>query len=336
MTKRLLQPHSIIITVLIFLFIQLLDSLSLNMHYLDPFNNGVKNYEITDIVYAYLSEQPKYQETEVIIVNSGQPDRAKLTKLVNRLAEAEAKVIGLDFFFQDLRDQKIDTLLQESIKRAGNVVLACELYQIDESNQQFDKIIGVDTFFSNHAQLGYVNFPANASKTIRIYSPREKVEGAYFPAFTSAVMEKFNPEAYQKLIQRGNEFERIFYIGNKDDFTRYELAQLTDSLSLEQARMVVKDKIVLVGYAAEDIWANPLTDRHYTPLNKNYSGKSIPDMYGVVIHANVLSMVLRSNYVREIPLWLNILLTIIFCYFNVLLKILAVIVFASSLKTNGQ
>ena len=289
------------------------------MHYLDPFNNGVKNYEITDIVYAYLSEQPKYQETEVIIVNSGQPDRAKLTKLVNRLAEAEAKVIGLDFFFQDLRDQKIDTLLQESIKRAGNVVLACELYQIDESNQQFDKIIGVDTFFSNHAQLGYVNFPANASKTIRIYSPREKVEGAYFPAFTSAVMEKFNPEAYQKLIQRGNEFERIFYIGNKDDFTRYELAQLTDSLSLEQARMVVKDKIVLVGYAAEDIWANPLTDRHYTPLNKNYSGKSIPDMYGVVIHANVLSMVLRSNYVREIPLWLNILLTIIFCYFNVLL-----------------
>ncbi|MEO0341722.1 MAG: CHASE2 domain-containing protein, partial [Bacteroidota bacterium] len=289
------------------------------MHYLDPFNNGVKNYEITDIVYAYLSEQPKYQETEVIIVNSGQPDRAKITKLVNRLSEAGAKVIGLDFFFQELRGNKIDTLLQESLKKAGNVVLACELYQIDDNNEQFDRIIGVDTFFSNHAQLGYVNFPANATKTIRIFSPREKVEGTYFPAFTSAIMQQYNTTAYQGLINRGNDFERIFYIGNKDDFTRYELSQLTDTLSVEEVSMVVKDKIVLVGYAAEDIWANPLTDRHYTPLNKNYSGKSIPDMYGVVIHANVLSMVLRSNYIREVPRWLNILLTIIFCYFNVLL-----------------
>ena len=39
-----------------------------------------------------------------------------------------------------------------------------------------------------------------------------------------------------------------------------------------------------------------MDDIHYTPLNEVVSGKSFPDMYGVVIHANILSMILSGKY----------------------------------------
>ena len=319
MLKRLLQPHSIIITILIFLFIWVFQLLSLNMHYLDPFNNGIKDYEITDIVYTYLSRQPQVIENQIILVNSGQPDRQKIAALVNKLKAAQAKVIGLDFFFEKTTDSPTDTLLHQSIKDAGNVVLACELHDSDGNYEQFENWIGVDTFFANYATLGYVNYPSNETKTIRIFSPQEKVGQHDFPAFTTAIIRKFDPKKVENLLARNNPFERIYYIGDKSDFIRYDQDQVLDSLTIEELTMVVKDKIILVGYAVEDIWANPLTDRHYTPLNKNYMGKSIPDMYGVVIHANVISMILQGNYIRETPKWVSRFLAVIFCFLNVIL-----------------
>jgi len=42
-------------------------------------------------------------------------------------------------------------------------------------------------------------------------------------------------------------------------------------------------------------------------------------MYGLAIHANVLTMVLNGHYIRELPNWLNWLVLVVFCYLNVLL-----------------
>lgn len=39
-----------------------------------------------------------------------------------------------------------------------------------------------------------------------------------------------------------------------------------------------------------------MDDLHYSPLNERVSGKSFPDMYGVVVHANILSMILNGRY----------------------------------------
>lgn len=319
MFKRLLQPHSIIITIMIFMFISLLNILRLNMHYLDPFNNGIKDYEITDIVYSYLDEQPKYKEDQIYIVNSGQPDRLKLARLVQKLDAADAAVVGLDFFFESLRDNATDTLLQESFRGDLPVVLACELLDIEQEDENFEGTIGVDPFFAEHADLGYVNYPANETRTIRLFSPKEKIGDQYQLAFPTAILKAYDPSIYAELLDRNREIEHIFFMGNKDDFSRNDIDRVLDSTSVDELREIVANKIVLVGYAPEDIWANPLIDRHYTPLNKNYGSKAIPDMYGIVIHANVLSMVLNRNYVERAPKWLSYLLAILFCYFNVLL-----------------
>jgi CHASE2 domain-containing sensor protein len=70
------------------------------------------------------------------------------------------------------------------------------------------------------------------------------------------------------------------------------------------------NKIVLVGYTGH---AAPGTanfedeDRFFTPLNSRLSGRSLPDMYGVIIQANIIRMALDKDYIFVFPTWLNFL-----------------------------
>ncbi|MFT6514559.1 MAG: hypothetical protein ACI92C_002934, partial [Neolewinella sp.] len=143
MIRRLPDLHSIIITVAILVFIWMLNLVRLNLHYLDPFNNGFKEYDVTDIVYANLSEKRTVPAENIVIVNSGRPDRTRIAQLVNKLNAAGARVIGLDLYFNsvaDLGGQKnegtvADSLLREAIRAKDNVVLACT---IEDENKEDD------------------------------------------------------------------------------------------------------------------------------------------------------------------------------------------------------
>ena len=61
------------------------------------------------------------------------------------------------------------------------------------------------------------------------------------------------------------------------------------------------------------------SDKFYTPLNKNTVGRAYPDMYGVVIHANIISMILDKKFIDNMHPYFGILLAFIVCYFNVAL-----------------
>jgi CHASE2 domain-containing sensor protein len=58
-------------------------------------------------------------------------------------------------------------------------------------------------------------------------------------------------------------------------------------------------------------------DKFYTPLNKKLAGKSNPDMFGVVVHANIISMILREDYVEQMATWQEVAMAIILCLLNV-------------------
>lgn len=317
MLKRLLQPHSLLVSLAIILCIWLLNSIRLNLHYIDPFNNGIKEYEITDIVYSYLSQETVSPEDRLVIINSGRPDRTKIARLIKRLASADASVIGLDFYFESVSGLPEDTLLQNALREHQNIVLACALKDENTEDDKIEGITAVDTFFSNHATLGYGNFPSNETKTIRVFSPQEKIGNSYVPAFTTAILGKYDPEIQASFLQRGKELEPVFFSGHKSDFISQNIDWVLDSLTDAEARSIFKGRIALVGYAPDDKWANPLLDRHYSPINKSYDTKSIPDMFGIVIHANVLSMILNEKFIREVPGWLAMLLSVLLCYGNV-------------------
>jgi CHASE2 domain-containing sensor protein len=77
---------------------------------------------------------------------------------------------------------------------------------------------------------------------------------------------------------------------------------------------LITGRIVLLGY----VNTNPsdLEDKKFSPMNSRFAGKSIPDMNGVVVHANIISMVLDKDYIKKVPLWGNLLLAIIVCWLH--------------------
>ncbi len=319
MHKYLFRPHSIIITILILSFIGLLDFIRLNLHFLDPFNYGLKDYEVTDIVFSQLRDEavaPGEFKDRIILVDVGEPSRAELARVISRLSDAGARVIGVDIMLEGRKEPRTDSLLQASIREADNVVLATSLWNYNEEENLFEEEIACDTFFSNYATMGYANFVSNESRTVRLFSPSERTRLGRADAFAVAIAEKMDPKAVRLLQQRDREVERINYIGGENYFAQYDMATVLDSTVDLSAG--VKDKAVLLGFIGEHRINESLLDRFFTPLNPKYSGRSFPDMYGVFIHANILSMILDRDYIYEVPIWVSRLLAILFTYANVI------------------
>ncbi len=318
MWNKVYRPHSIIVTCLIFVFIGFLELIRLKTHFLDPFNHGIQEYEITDIVYTQLSK-PKINPDSIIrLVHIGNANREELALMIDRVSEAGAKVIGVDVMLDGRKDPGQDEKLRASIEKAGNVVLASELQKFEEEEKKFESLVSTDSLFAAHADLGFINFPSNYTKTIRYFSPQEPVGDSTALAFAMTVLQQYDPQAVQACLARKKAVEKIHYKGDLLSFAHYPPELVLDTtIEIAQLREVLNNKIVLLGYIAEKESENPLKDRFYTPLNRNYAGKSIPDMYGVVIHANIISMVLEKRYIRELPEWLTWLIALIFCYVNV-------------------
>ncbi len=318
MFKILFRPHSFIVTILIFSFIGVLDFIRLNLHFLDPFNYGIKDYEITDIVFSRFKDEAVPFQRNIALVDIGDPDREDLARVIDRAAAAGARVIGIDVMLQGRKDPAVDSLLKASICRAGNVVLATRLSDYQEREKVFRIEAACDTFFSNCGTMGYANFVANDTYTVRFFSPYEKSRQGEAVAFAVEIARKYDPASVRRLEQRQNRLERINYLGDSTSFATWELATLLDTTV--DLSGVLSDKAVLIGYlGGSNGESGRLFDRFFTPLNPKYSGRSLPDMYGLIIHANILNMILEGDYIYEPPRWLNRLLAFIYCYLNVIL-----------------
>ena len=46
-------------------------------------------------------------------------------------------------------------------------------------------------------------------------------------------------------------------------------------------------------------------------MNEKVGGKSTPDMNGIIVHANILSMILENNYIKKMPEWVGWILAIL-------------------------
>jgi len=81
---------------------------------------------------------------------------------------------------------------------------------------------------------------------------------------------------------------------------------------------IIKDKLVIFGFMGQ-YWGDPSwDDKFFTPLNHRIAGRSNPDMFGVVVHANIASMIISENTIYSMTKTQEILLAILICYLNVM------------------
>ena len=310
--RYLFKRDTILSTFSVFIVIGLFSLLPLNTGILNPFKTALKDLDFNDISYSVLNKNEATPiDNRIVILNIGNADRMGLALMIEKLRIAKPKVIGLDVEFNGPREPQSDSLLRHMIGSTPNLVIGSKLDWTKKTEPENIGYFGV--FTSNR---GYVNLIGEEGGTIRNFSPFEKskYKNDVYRSFSAAIIAKADSAAFIKLKKRKREYEVIHYSRKID---QYMLIDGNELLEDNVAPELFKDKIVLMGYINPDPFN--VEDKHFTPLNKQFAGKSTPDMNGIVIHANIISMVLDGKYIRAIPSGIFWIITILIAWLHVAL-----------------
>jgi CHASE2 domain-containing sensor protein len=318
----------------------------LNMSILDPVSDAFNDVDFTDINFSYLGKNDDLRgvdnetgemklDTNIIIINIGDLKRPGLANLINTISNYSPKVIGVDILFDREKDSLADNALSNAIQKAGNVILVSKGVDKYENKNEFDSIIQPIPILAEHCQFGIANMAIEdtGNDLDKFKICREFVAGSflkngeYNPCFDTKITRLYNPTQAKKHSDRQKFEEIINYSGNlfiefsnRLTFPRFKAKDYTEVFAQDftnptELKKAFQNKIVLLGYLGDQIDAiNDDDDKFFTPLNKKYIGKASLDMYGVVIHANIISMILNERHITKTPIWLSQVIGILITY----------------------
>ncbi len=355
-----------IVTILLTFAAYLISETSLFKVYVYPESFALKEFEALDYAFVHLRPDPLVDE-RIVLVNIGTYSRSKIAQQLQIISAFKPRVIGIDALFNcegGARDsvncpQLLDTLgnlmLKSAIQEARNVVLGTKLMQTDSLSQldseEPDSVEISDPIFSDYAQEGFVTIPTEAAfqedlKTSRTIYPSRVVKGKRELAFSVRVVMIYDSMKAIKFLARNRKEELINFRGNisihewhfnsqKNDAsttnfdTRYFVIDAEDVLTKNFSGELFKDKIVVMGYLGDYLGDNDnaLQKKFFTPLNKKISGRASPDMFGSVIHANVISMILDEDYLDEFSNAEELAVAFLCCFIHLLILLLVFVKF---------
>jgi CHASE2 domain-containing sensor protein len=306
----------IITTLIVFIIIGFLSYLPINLGMLDPVGTAFKDFDIFDIVFSKLRVEQNL-DSNIVIVNIGKLNRVGIANQIHEISKYKPKVIGLDAFFLEPWKDKRDSILKSVVTSSKNLIVINKLTDYNNDNDNYESEL--KSFFNlNDAAIGYANLPedqAGGYKTIRNFKPKAFYKNKVKYAFATEIVKRYDPSSFKVLLERHKENEIINYRGNNNKFFFLDADEVNSNSKLD----FIKDKIVLLGFVGTNEDTLSLEDKFFTPLNERYAGKTFPDMYGIVIHANIISMILNKDYINELPTIISYILAFIIGYLNVIL-----------------
>lgn len=325
----------------------------------DSVGQALKDFELTNYAFSKLREQPKVDE-RIVLVNIGTLDRRGLAQEIQAISQYKPRVIGIDILFccegglrdtvncPALKDVMGNMMLSNAIQEAGNVVLGSKLLQTD-SMAQFDSNIPdsleiSDPIFSDYSHQGFVTLPTDATyqedvKICNSIFPRMSVRGKEQLAFSVQIANQYDSVKVTKFLARNNEEELINFRGNievlqlrinslKNDETSttefgtmFYTVDVDEILSGQVLGELFRDRIVIMGYLGDYLGQSAWEDKFFTPLNKKLAGRANPDMFGPVVHANAVAMILNEDYIDELSDWQKYAIAFVICLLTVALFI---------------
>lgn len=299
---------------------------------LNPIGEAISDMDITDIVFSKLRKDPDaHQNDNIVIVNIGNLNREGIAKQLDIIGKNNPKVIGIDAFFRELHDPHQDSSLSASLRQIDNLVLVTKLNHYNPNLEIFDTLETSNPLFLDNAHLGFANLITSAKeqdsfKVCRSFSSIEWTTDGRQQLFALILAELFDPDAAKRFNQRQNTIELINYGGNivganskNSEFAnKFMVLDWMDVFEGNFVSDVFEGKIVILGYLGEDLSDTSWEDKLYTPLNMKYAGRTNPDMYGVVVHANILSMILNDNFIDSMSEMAGIVVGALLCLMNVI------------------
>ena len=279
----------------------------LHIHWWSPAEKAIEDFDFTDLVFANTDISYSRPDTQITVVNIGNIDRKKIDSLLIRINSLKPNAIGLDVLFIGPKDTATDEHLRHTIAAIPLLTVA---YALTEQ----EKVPNTQLFLQNAAHKGYVNFNAASNSVVRYFSPFNGSNNTD-TSFSAAILYTGYPDKFKYLVDFAKRRKEIM-INYKRDLSRYTTLNYEQAMRGDSATAAVPGHIVLIGYYSTD--TNNIEDKHITPANKVILGKSLPDMHGIIINANILSMMLDEHYIITLPEWANLLVTtlIIFLFIN--------------------
>lgn len=225
-------------------------------------------------------------DDQILIINIDSVfERSELAMLLNEVSEQKPRAIALDVIFDNEKDPESDALLTETIAEIPNLVISQKYNDYDFAPEQ-----DFTSKYSPQIKRGMANLTAATHHGIvREVTPFFGNNKEY-PCLAAAVLREVSPNSFKQLEARdGDEMIRF----QPEEFYTVNPAEIWEDPSL------VKDKIVFLGTINEQ------ADQHRTPLSEDYPG--------VLIQANILSMMLHDDYVNNSSNIYNFLLALLSC-----------------------
>ncbi len=329
--KNLIHYDNILILGSFFLIFGLLFS-SISLNILDPVSDAFSDVQLTDINFSYLGKNDDLRgvdkngepilDTNIVVVNFGDLKRPGIANLLLTINNYSPSVIGVDAIFDTPKDSLSDFTLANALSKIDNVVIVAKGLNPDIEGKKYTSFENPLPIFSQNADVAIANLVMDNSsgtdlekfKVCREFISGHNISDSFDLAFAPKLCTYYDNEKADKLRQRNTFEETINYSGNQfvefsqnNIFPRFKSVDYRevfqqDFVSPEALKSLFKDKIVLVGYMGDDIHAlNDDDDKFFTPLNKKYIGKAELDMYGVIIHANIISQILNDRYIDKMP-----------------------------------
>jgi CHASE2 domain-containing sensor protein len=335
--KYLFGLNTLLCTGYIGLFVFVFTHLPIQTDLFDPLAKAFEDFEMSDLVFSqppanenlatdeveYLRDPSEIaHDTNIVLVNIQFKNRAEISQMLDIINKYEPKIVGIDAFFRKEKGPALDFPLAMSLSQTRNLVLVNELVTTDETKDVFDSLQYSNPMFNETANNGFANVLSSASgegfRTVKEFYPFQYLGNtdSLYPNFSTKIVELANPEAYEYLKSRGHFTETINWTGNYRKFTAFDAHQVLGEIG---DLTVMKDKIVLMGYIGQSLGERDLVDIFYTPQNPRVAGRAYPDTYGVVVHANIISMIMDKKYIHQTPEWLTMLLLVVITYLNVAL-----------------
>ncbi len=228
----------------------------------------------------------------------------------------------IDTFYLTAAYDTLDFYLEYAFSKVENMILVNKLEET-EDKIHFKELSNPIPRFLQQVSTGFANMITDDEqdyRTVRYYAPFRIAGGDTVYSFAVEIAKIVAPEKARRFLERDNLKEVIRYRRNTDKYTTLDY---TDVFQKADSLQFLKDKIVIICFLGTNINTVVTEDNFFTPMNDSYYGRAYPDMYGGVIHANVVSMILDEEYIGSMdawPEWVKVfLITGSLVFFNMIL-----------------
>ena len=311
MLKYLFKRDAILATIMVFVVMGMLALIPINTHVLDPIKLALQDFDYNDMAYSQFNKNSHTAvDTGIVIINIGDADRAEIAAIIEKAAAENPIVTGVDVLFNEPKEAQVDSILQQLFSSSNKIVLAYNLVA-EKGTMETTGFL-----YEQSRQKGYANFVGEEGGSIRHTAPFIKGEKELYFSFAATITQTAYPDAYEKLKSRDKLTEQINYTRVPE---KYLVIEGKDFLQNRESMVSLTNKVVLLGYVSNN--PNNIEDKHFTPFNKKSVGKTIPDMEGIFIHANIISMMRDGDYIKKSPVWINWFIASLLCWLHMSLFI---------------